>query len=214
MTKSELLASIKYKKAEYEIKLDSLSKGLLNKQKMQMELDRLVPLKDDNTNISYACKLLLEKLVNTSKSQLENFLTFAINQIFPNREYSIELILKKDSKQPALELTLVESGVKQNIKDSVGGGILHTLGLLLQIYYIEVYKLNKVMFIDEGLKAVSSNSTFDGKGISYLENVLNFLKYLSKERGYTFVLVTHEDKVREYADKTYIVERGKVKLWE
>lgn len=214
MTVEEIIKAIRYKQAEYAVNKASLVKEQAASDALKADLTNKSAMSASQLNISYACKLLLEKLVHTSKANLENFLTFALNQIFPNRAYSIELVLKKESKQSGLELVLVENGIKQNIKDAVGGGILHTLGLLLQIYYIEVYGISKVMFIDEGLKAISSSNIFENESISYLENVLNFLKYLSRERGYIFVLVTHDNKVREYADKTYLVERGKIKLWE
>lgn len=182
---------------QLRLQRDDLNKQIKNKQNDLENTD----------NLLYTCKLLLEKLVNVSKSNIEQFLTFAIRKIFTDRNYEIKLILKEDSKRPALELVLVEDNIEQSITDAVGGGILATLGLLLQIYYIEVYNLNKTMFIDEGLKEISHNSN---TGQSYLGAVLEFLKYLSTERGYTFVIVTHDATVMSYADKLYTVNNGVV----
>ena len=104
---------------------------------------------------------------------------------------------------------LVENGIKQDIKDAVGGGIITTLGFLLQIYYLEVYNKNKIMFIDEGLKEISKVDE-EQSNVDYLSNLLLFLKWLSDERGYRFVIVTHDDSIRKVANKVYSVKNGDV----
>jgi DNA repair exonuclease SbcCD ATPase subunit len=151
-----------------------------------------------------------EKITYQSKVSLENFLTYALQQIFTDRNYEIKFNLKEETKKPGLELMLVENGVEQEITDAVGGGILSTLGLLLQIYYIEKHELNKIMFIDEGLKELSSTKLSESEDKSYLENLLTFIKWLAKEKNYKFILVTHDQKVREFADKVYEVKKGVV----
>lgn len=166
-------------------------------------------------NLMYTCKLIIEKLTFNSKHKLEKFLTHAFQRIFTDRHYAIELVLKEDTKKPGLELTLVENGKRQEITESVGGGIISTLGLLLQIYYIEIYGLNKIMFIDEGLKEVSTGKSVSGQeSPNYLENVLQFLRWLSKEKNYKFVIVTHDPQVRKFADKVYEIKNGKVEQCE
>lgn len=164
--------------------------------------------KDKLDNVILGCKLILEKLTYESKHKLEEFLTFALRNIFPDRSYSIKLEIKEEAKRPGLEIVLEENGIEQEIKDAVGGGILSVLGLLLQIYYLEVYDLTKIMFIDEGLKEVSKSEI---ENESYLDNVLAFLKYLSEEKDYRFVIVTHDESVKKYADRTYEIVRGEVK---
>jgi hypothetical protein len=171
----------------------------------------LVETGDKVDNLVYTCKLVLEKITYANKAKLENFMTEAVRSIFVDRDYKIELLLKSDTVRPGLELTLTESGVQQEITDSVGGGIISTLGLLLQIYYMEVFKLNKIMFIDEGLKEVSTGLNSDStESVNYLENLLQFLQFLSKEKGYSLVIVTHDNNVRKYADTTYEIQLGRV----
>jgi len=180
------------------------------KDNLEVELTSLTNKQELNSNVVYACKLLLEKLVEVSKESLEQFLTFALQRIFTDKNYAIKLLLKEESKRPGLELVLVEDGVEQPILDAVGGGILATLGLLLQIYYVEAYGLSKYMFIDEGLKEISKIDPEDENSKDYLNNVLEFLKWLSEERDYTFVIVTHDRDVIEKADKVYKVKNGEV----
>jgi hypothetical protein len=179
----------------------TVGKELEKKQQLSLELDNLI----------YTCKIVLEKLTYANKAKLEEFLTMAVQNVFTDRDYAIELIIKEDTKKPGLELTLTEGGVQQEITDAVGGGIISTLGLLLQIYYIETYKLNKIMFIDEGLKEVSTGLNSDtSESTNYLDNLLTFLQWLSETKGYSLVIVTHDNAVRKFATNVYEIQLGRV----
>lgn len=162
-------------------------------------------------NMLIAVKLILEKITYKNKVRLETFATEALQRIFTDKNYSVELEVRDDTKRPAINILLVENGVKQDIRDSVGGGIVTTLGLLFQIYYIEVYGLNKIIFIDEGLKEVSKTN-LNETSVNYLNNLLQFLKDLSRERQYKIIVITHDDSVKEVADVIYQVKDGEVNL--
>ena len=206
------LSIIKDYKEQYIRSKSNLEEFLQDREVLKSKLNKHVEKLDELENIMFAAKLIIEKITYESKRKLEDFLTYALKNIFTDRDYEIKFNMRDDTKRPALELTLVEGGVEQEITDAVGGGIITTLGLLLQIYYIEAYNINRVVFIDEGLKEVSSARVSDDtENKSYLENLLAFLKWLAHEKRYKIVLVTHDNKVREYSDKVYEVRKGVVK---
>ncbi|NCU31993.1 MAG: hypothetical protein EOM23_03435 [Candidatus Moranbacteria bacterium] len=209
---NDIVEKIRSKQSLRQYKIKDLENYTAEKNELIKERDRLEGLKTKLDNLVYTCKLIIEKITYNSKHKLENFLTYAFQNIFADRHYAIELVLKEDTKKPGLELTLVENGQKQEITESVGGGIISTLGLLMQIYFIEVYKLNKVMFIDEGLKEVSADQTLEAVDENYLKNVLGFLSWLAEEKDYKFVIVTHDTQVKEFANKVYEVKNGVVSL--
>lgn len=209
---NSLISKLEAKQVEYKIKSGRLNRVETQIKKLEQDIKEDEPKIDTLDNRIYGCKLLVEKLVGVSKSNLETFLTFAMQKIFTDRNYIIRLDFKEDSKRPALELILEEDGISQEITDAVGGGILSTLGLLLQIYYIEVYGLTKVMFIDEGLKEVSKANPNDPDSKDYLNDILAFLKWMAEERGYTFVIVTHDTSVVDMSDRVYVVKDGQVIL--
>lgn len=206
----EQLNKLNSLKIKYKLQSDRANELQESIQTKLKELDTQTNLLDLMDNRVYGCKLLVEKLVAVSKSNLEQFLTFALNKIFIDRNYEVKLEFKEASKRPALELVLVENDQPQEVTDAVGGGILSTLGLLLQIYYIEVYGLNKTMFIDEGLKEVSKGNVNDEDSEDYLEHLLSFLKWLTEERGYKFVIVTHDTSVADHADTVYTIKDGNI----
>jgi hypothetical protein len=215
VNRADIVKQLKEKKDLFNYKTSQLEEAVEEKLALEEEKKTHETLKQTYENLVFTCKLILEELTNSSKAQLENFLTYALQNIFIDRNYEVKLVLKEDTKKPGLELTLVEDGIEQEITDAVGGGILSTLGLLLQIYYIEVYDLNRTMFIDEGLKEVSTGNTISADKdlpINYLKNILKFLKWLSDEKDYRFIIVTHDNQVREFADYIYEVKKGEVKL--
>lgn len=207
MTARELINHIEQGKIVYNQEVQRLAMLESEVTKLKERIDSQAVYKDKLENLVFACKLILEKLTYESKHKIEEFLTLALRNIFVDREYSIKLDINEEAKRPSLNIILIENGIEQDIKDAVGGGILSTLGLLLQIYYLEVYGLERIMFIDEGLKEVSKDLD---TGKSYLHNILQFLKYLADSKDYTFVIVTHDSTVSELADKTYEVIKGEV----
>jgi|GEM_PF-2803698 len=208
----EIIDRLKDKQRLYSFNKEQVLNTHKEKTKMLADLSRLTDEKDSLDNLIYTCKLILEKITYANKESLEAFLTYAAKSIFTDRNYVIELVLRDDTKKPALELTLTENGIQQEITDSVGGGIISTIGLLLQIYYIEVFNLSKIMFIDEGLKEISTGLNNEStESINYLNNLLEFLQWLSKERQYAFVIVTHDNNVRKFASTVYEVTLGEVR---
>lgn len=210
MLNNATLNKIKDYKNTLKYKRDTVLETEKSKDKLNKNLKSLIAERTLKENLVYSCDLLLKKLVANSKSRLESFLTFAIKRIFTDRDYEIRLILKEETKRPGLDLVLVENGIEQPMAEAVGGGILSTVGLLLQIYYIEVYNLNRILFIDEGLKEISKADPENENSKDYLEEVLAFLKWLGIERHYTFVVVTHDTDVITNADKLYRVVDGEV----
>lgn len=198
---NDIVKRLKEKVSEHNVLERELQKTEDLKIKYNKSIEEKVNLKKENQDVLDATKLILERLTYESKGRLENFLSNALSQIFPDRNYELKLILREDTVRPGLEITLIEDGIEQEITDAVGGGILSTLGLLMQVYYIENYGLNKVIFIDEGLAPVSD---------AYLVNIMSFLKFISEGRQYKIVVVTHKELVTEYADFAYKVERGKI----
>lgn len=206
-----IINAFKDKQSLANYKKETLERYLKDKEKLNKKKKELTDRLEQFDNLMFTCKLIIEKITFNSKHKLEKFLSYAFQNIFTDRHYAVELTLKEDTKKAGLEITLVEGDKRQEITESVGGGIISTLGLLLQIYYIEVYELNKIMFIDEGLKEVSTGQMINGReNVNYLKNILNFLKWLSEEKQYKFVIVTHDAQVKEFADKIYEVNKGSV----
>lgn len=207
----QLLDNIKSKQMLHQHLVEEIQQKEQEQHKLILDNESLNTKLELVHNTLIAVKLILEKITHENKARLELFATEALQRIFTDKNYAIELEVRDDTKRPAINILLVENGVKQDIRDSVGGGIVTTLGLLFQIYYLEVYELNKIIFIDEGLKEVSKTN-LNETSVNYLNNLLLFLKDLSRERQYKIVVVTHDDSVKDIADVVYQVKDGEVNI--
>ena len=113
----------------------------------------------------------------------------------------------RTTKLNCLDIYLIDiqedgTKVRTNIKDN-GFGIKTVIGFILQVYFILYHKLSPVMFVDEGFSAISSNY------LPYLKSLFNNLR---DKYGFIFVLVAHDIRFLDLADKMYEVKNGEVRL--
>ena len=71
--------------------------------------------------------------------------------------------------------------------------------MILQVFYLGYLNQAPVLFMDESLSQVSSE---------YVPNLMSFIKELARQKGFIFVLVSHDTRIINYADKKYQVDQG------
>jgi len=151
-------------------------------------------------------KDLIGELSARGLAKLQDLLSYGMLTIFDDRRYSIEIEISDRGENKTAIIWLVENinGIprKTRIKDSVGGGIQVVLSLMLRVYFIMRYNLRRVIFIDEGLKELSS---------IYVPKLFDFLNETVSLLGFTYVWVTHDQTFVDYADKVYRVTDGTIK---
>jgi DNA repair exonuclease SbcCD ATPase subunit len=140
-------------------------------------------------------------------SKLQELLSYAVQNIFPDKKYSIEIEITDRGDLKKAEFWLVEhkpegEPLKTRLRDSVGGGIQVVTSLVLRIYFIQMLNYRKFLILDEALKEVSTK---------YVPALFNFLQQTVKELGFTYLWVTHDTRFEEFADKVYRVDDGIVK---
>lgn len=189
--------------------LDSLKSQLqeLN-SRLISQTNNLKSLKDSiiiqQTSIDIL-KELTDRLSQQYLDSLESLLTNALQVIFYDHDYKVSLQITNKRNNKSAEFFLIENTpngqIKSSFKDGVGGGILAVVGTILQIYYINVFNLSPILFIDEGLSQVS---------VQYIQPFVQFLKTLSEQYNYIFVLISHDSRYISLADRVYQVDNGTV----
>ena len=111
-------------------------------------------------------------------------------RVTDNNKATIHLIYEDDNGN------LVEPDI-----NSCGGGIRTIIGLMMQVFFILLYKAEPIIFIDEGLSQVSS---------TYLPTMFGLLKELADKNSLKILLITHDVRFTDYADKAYKVKDGHV----
>ena len=189
---------------------DSSYKTYKNSEHKYVETaEKLMQAKEKTLIQEASIKVLREIIDIMSKEFIDSIvdmLTYALQTIFYDRDYSIKIVLRELRNAKQADIILVEkkddgSIIESPIPDNWGGGITAVLGLVLQIYFIQYFKLNKVLFIDEGLSQIST---------SYIPTTMKFLKTLSEQRDFKFLMIAHDVRFIKYADIQYEMIQGKL----
>ena len=173
------------------------------KQKMEDTIKKQAIYED---SISYM-KEIIDTLSRSHIDHLENLLNSAISTIFFDKDYRVEFEVSEYRNSNCLNIFLIETKddgteIKSDIKDN-GFGVKTIIGFILQVYFILYHNQNHILFIDEGFSALSDQY------IPYLRSLITSLK---EEYGFIFVLIAHDPRFIEIADRTYQVKEGEVKL--
>lgn len=143
---------------------------------------------------------VIDKFSETALKRLEDLLSLGLARIFQDRDYRVEIRVSEKRSSKCAELYLIDDGHPFLMRDScVAGGILVVVGFLIQVFYVANLDLAKILFLDEALSNISTQ---------YLPNFFSFVKELSRQIGLTVVLITHDTRFLEYADRIYKVSKG------
>lgn len=148
-------------------------------------------------------KEIVDRMSSEHIERVVNLLTYALQTVFFDKEYSVELLMGDKRNAKTAEFYLVENRDKQVVRtefeDGIGGGIQVVVGFVLQVFYIEYFGLSPIMFLDESFSQLSDVY------IPYLKELLN---QLADRLGFIFVLVSHDSRLIYGAKKTYLMNDG------
>ncbi len=180
-------------KSSYQTTLDSLRELTEEQYKLSENkalLEKSKPFIDD----------LIEKFSESSIKKLEDLLSLGLRRIFQDRDYRVEIKVTEKRSSKCADLYLIDNGHPFLMRDSsVAGGILVVVGFLIQTFYVANLDIAKILFLDEALSNISTQ---------YLDNFFAFVKELSLKIGLTVILITHDTRFLEYADRIYKVANG------
>jgi len=149
-------------------------------------------------------RVVLEKFSDANIHLLEQMFNTGVRAIFDDKNYSIKIEIN-DNKRKGVKLWLVEEEdgeeKRSRIPTGMGGGIQVALSFILNVYLIRIYNLRPFMVMDESFTQISTQ---------YLPNFIRFLQYLIDELDFTFLWVTHDERVVPYFDTLYRVNRGNI----
>ena len=204
------IASLENRVTNLYIQYNSIKTSLENNQSSIRTLNNQIQDYISNRDLLENSKPyiddLIDKFSETALKRLEDLLSLGLARIFQDRDYSVEIRVSEKRSAKCAELYLIDDGHAFLMRDScVAGGILVVVGFLIQVFYVANLDLAKILFLDEALSNISTQ---------YLPNFFSFVKELSVQIGLTVVLITHDTRFLEYADRIYKVANGTYILGE
>lgn len=194
------------KKSNIELQLQQLDD---TKQQYNNNLVDLQNILKDQQCYEHSIDVLKKMMDQLSKSQIQHLsdlLNSSVQSIFFDRQYSIELNVTELRNQNQLKILLHEDTPDGHIVSDIndnGYGLKGIIGFILQCYFIIYYKQDPILFLDEAFGNLSSQ---------YLPYLKALIQSLTNKYGFRFILITHDERLMEMADRTYHVRLGEVKL--
>lgn len=199
------MRDITFKATRHKAMLDSVSNDIksndIDIDLKSKELDSIESLLND-TNVSFN---YLYNLVNVESNKfitrLSDMLNYGIKTIFYDCDYTIEIRVKDNKASIYLVYEDIDNDTKVEAEiHNCGGGIRTVIGFLIQVYFLFYTRSERIIFVDEGFSQISSQ---------YIERFFSLIKELAKSNNLKIVLITHDDRFVDYADKNYEIRDGK-----
>lgn len=180
-----------------------IKKGV--KQRIQEELNAKETILKHLQSELYSCekaRAIMQLVAKETQEQLEykisELVSLALSAIFDN---PYELVLEYEIKRGKTEANILFKRGKNTIKPilSSGGGAVDVaaFGLRVAIWSLSQPKTRNTIVLDEPTKHLSK-----GKN-EYSVKFGKLLSELSKKLGIQFIIVTHDEKITQYADKVF-----------
>lgn len=136
------------------------------------------------------------------KSHVESLVTMAIQTVFPEDRYKFVMRFGLEANRSIIYL-LVQQDDKEpyNPEDEQGGGLLDIISFALRVvmWSLERPRSRAIFIMDEPFRFCGKLTALAG----------NMAKEISQKLGLQILMVTHEQELREIADKLWTVKREK-----
>lgn len=183
------------KEIEQKILLSKLDECERKYDALQREITDLV---EARTIISEASRITQQQF----KLLVEELVTSAIQSVFTNKDYRFVMEFVLQNNRPQINL-LVQDGDNEPYvpKDEQGGGLLDIISFALRVvlWSLEKPRSRNVLIMDEPFRW-TGNLT---------ESAANMMKEISKKLNLQIIMVTHDERLMEIADKSWVCKKEK-----
>lgn len=151
-----------------------------------------------------AANLLLEKCNIASreliKKEVESLVTSALVSVFEDNtfKFHVDFISRRNQVEAEFSVSSMmgERYTAGDIMNSRGGGVVDIVATALRIVLMELLKIDGPLILDEPCRMVSAK---------YMENLGKFLHTVSQKFDRQIILITHNEKLAEYATRKFEV---------
>ena len=143
----------------------------------------------------------IDVVYERSVQELQDVVNSALSFIFKDRNLQIEIVLS-DKRGKSLNIVIKDAGKVVSLKRGMGMGVKCVISCILHIYYLQC-KGSKILMLDEAYSNISED---------YVTHFFEFIRNLCHKLEFTFILITHDKRFIDYADRVYYINNGAVSL--
>jgi DNA repair exonuclease SbcCD ATPase subunit len=146
-------------------------------------------------------KKAIDIVYERSIQELKDVLNSALGYIFYDKNLQIDIELS-DKRGKSMTFVVKHNNRRVNLKRGMGMGVKCVISCILHIYYLQC-KNSKKLFLDEAYSNISQE---------YIANFFDFISKLCSKLNFIIVLITHDPRFVQYANRVYEVSNGYVTL--
>lgn len=197
----ELLEELQH----YKYKLEELNK---QKETIQDEIDHIdIDLTTYDRQLKGVVearqyyKKAIDIVYERSIQELKDVINSALSYIFKDKNLTIDVQLS-DKRGKSLTFVIQNNGRRVSLKHGMGMGVKCVISCILHIYYLQC-KNSKILMLDEAYSNISKE---------YIASFFEFIGKLCEKLDFVIILITHDERFIEYADRVYTISNGYVSL--
>ena len=152
-------------------------------------------------------KVMISMLSEKGLESLRGLLSQGLSTIFDGCGYSVDIKIDDHGQNKTAEFILVEplpdgEFRKTPLASSNGQGIVTMVSFILRIFFICHLNLRRFVVMDESLSQLSKE---------YVDGLFAFMRTLVDDLGFTFLMISHDQRFIPYADSVYEMNHGAIK---
>jgi len=200
---------MKYSRNQIENQLNNFKTNLIRLNALYDETFRRFNTKiekckdlEESANILTAVHQLMEQCNIVSRDfvrvEVEKLVTQGLRSIFEKPDITFNITFESKRNQVEAKFWLSREGaetspIQGDILSTYGGGLVDIIGISLRIILRRLLKTSGPLILDEPGKNVSEQ---------YIDNLGKFLLQVSQMFSQQIIMITHNGKLAEYANKT------------
>jgi len=190
------ISDIRSKADRLQGRYDQISQDITN-----LKEERVV--KEESLRLHEEAKTVVQQVAIKTQEQLQyhisDITSLALEAVFPE-PYKLELKFETRRNKTECDILFTRDGLEIDPLEASGGGVVDVAAFALRIasWSLSQNKTRPTIILDEPLKWVS-------EGLK--ESAASMLKQVSAKLGIQFIVVTHEPKLTQYADKIFEVKK-------
>jgi len=170
-------------------------------QEKSEAVEELIQLVADLTDAQEIMNITGTLAQEEFEGYIAGMVTEALQLVF-GADYVFEIQTEIVRNQPETRFFVVENGIRLPTKeDAVGGGMLDLISMVLRVvvWSIHEHRTRPVMLLDEPGKNLDRNK---------IDQFVEMIKKFHELLGIQFIIVTHDNKIIEMADRAFRVTRS------
>lgn len=161
------------------------------------DIEQAEALVADLEKVSVLLASISEEKQADAQRKIENLVTQGLQKIF-GPDWSFHVVPSVRGKTPVVEFKvrtkMHNKMLETSVLDARGAGLASVVGFLLRLVLILLSSKSSVLILDE---------TFANLSDSYIPNLIEFIREIVDKTNLQIIMVTHEPRFAEVADKCY-----------